>query len=58
MVDLITLWYVFAVIAAVMFILFMAVVGFSFWTSFVWKEFMKMDDDNLEKKEKEIYYDD
>ena len=60
MVDwmLVSLWYVLPVIATVMFVLFMAFVGFSFWTSFVWNEFMKMDDDNLEKKEKEIYYDD
>ena len=54
---LVSLWYVLPVIATVMFVLFMAFVGFSFWTSFVWNEFMKMDDDNLEKKEKEIYYD-
>ena len=51
------LWYVFVMVATIMFFLFMAFVGFSFWTSFVWNEFMKMDDDNLEKKEKEIYYD-
>ena len=59
MVDwmLVSLWYVLPVIATVMFVLFMAFIGFCFWTSFVWNEFMKMDDDNLEKKEKEIYND-
>ena len=59
MVDLmlVTLWYVFVVIAALMFILFMAFAGFCFWTSFVWSEYIMMDDDNLEKKEKETYND-
>ena len=59
MVDLmlVTLWYVFVVIAALMFILFMAFMGFCFWTSFVWSEYIMMDDDNLEKKEKETYND-
>ena len=47
----------FMVIAALMFILFMAFVGFCFWTSFVWSEYIMMDDDNLEKKEKETYND-
>ena len=54
MVDLmlVTLWYVFVVIAALMFILFMAFVGFCFWTSFVWNEYITMDDNNLKKKGK------
>ena len=47
---LVTLWYVFVVIAALMFILFMAFVGFCFWTSFVWNEYITMDDNNLKKK--------
>ena len=54
MVDLIlvSLWYVFVVIATVMFILFMAFVGFCFWTFFFWNEYLKMDDDNLKKNYK------
>ena len=47
---LVILWYVFMVSAAVMFILFMAFVGVCFWTSFVWNEYMKMDDNDLKKK--------
>ena len=59
MVDwiIVTLWYIFVAIATGMFFLFMTFVGFCFWTFFVWNEYMKMDDDNLEKKEKEIYND-
>ena len=53
-----TLWYIFVAIATGMFVLFMAFVGFCFWTFFVWDEYMKMDDDNLKKlDEKEIYND-
>ena len=53
MVDwiIVTLWYVFVTIAAVMFFLFMAFVGFCFWTSYVWNEYMKRDDNNLKEKE-------
>ena len=54
---MITLWFIFAGIAAVIFVLFVTFIGFSFWTFFVWNEYMKMDDDNLEKKEREIYND-
>ena len=55
---MVTLWYIFVVIATGMFVLFMAFVGFCFWTFFVWDEYMKMDDDNLKKlDEKEIYND-
>jgi hypothetical protein len=36
-------------IAAVMFFLFMAFVGFCFWTAFVWNEYIKMDN-NLEEE--------
>ena len=59
MVDwiMITLWFIFAGIAAVIFVLFVTFIGFSFWTFFVWNEYMKMDDDNLEKNEREIYND-
>ena len=51
MVDwiIVTLWYVFVMTAAVMFFLFMAFVGFCFWTSFVWNEYIKMDN-NLEEE--------
>ena len=54
---MVTLWYVFVAIATGIFVLFMAFMGFCFWTFFVWDEYMKMDDDNLEKKEREIYND-
>ena len=47
---MVTLWYVFVTIATGMFVIFMAFMGFCFWTSFVWNEYMKMDDNNLEKK--------
>jgi len=57
MVDwiMVTLWYIFVAIATGMFVLFMAFMGFCFWTSFVWNEYMKMDgafDDNLENQGK------
>ena len=45
-----SLMYILVSIATVMFIMFIAFIGFCFWTSFVWNEYMKMDDDNLEKR--------
>jgi len=54
---LVSLWHIFVVIAVVMFVLFMAFMGFCFWTSFVWGEYITMDDNNLKKKEKEPYND-
>jgi len=52
MVDwiMVTLWYVFVVVATIIFFLFMTFMGFCFWTAFVWNEYIKMDDDNLEKE--------
>ena len=49
---MVTLWYIFVAIATGMFILFMSFIGFCFWTLFVWNEYMKMDDNDLEKKGK------
>ena len=49
---LVSLWYVFVVIATVTFVMIMAFMGFCFWTSFVWNEYMKMDDNDLKKKGK------
>ena len=51
MVDwvLVVLWYVFVMVATIMFFLFMTFMGFCFWTSFVWNEYIKMDN-NLEKE--------
>ena len=46
---LVILWYVFVMTAAIIFFLFMTVIGFCFWTFFVWNEYIKMDD-NLEKE--------
>ena len=45
------LWYVFVAIATGMFVVFMAFVGFCFWTSYVWNEYMKRDDNNLKEKD-------
>ena len=47
---LVTLWYVFVAIATGMFVIFMAFMGFCFWTSFVWNEYIMLDDNNLEKE--------
>ena len=47
---LVILWYVFVMTAAIIFFLFMTFMGFCFWTAFVWNEYIKMDDDNLEKE--------
>ena len=47
---LVILWYVFVMTAAIIFFLFMTVIGFCFWTSYVWNEYMKMDDNNLKEK--------
>ena len=44
------LWYVFVMVATIMFFLFMTFMGFCFWTFFVWNEYIKMDDNNLEKE--------
>ena len=54
MVDwiIVTLWYIFVAIATVMFLMFITFIWFCFWTSFVWNEYMKMDDNDLEKKGK------
>ena len=49
---LVILWYVFMMTAAIIFFLFMTFMGFCFWTFFVWDEYMKMDDNDLEKKGK------
>ena len=46
------LWYVFVMIATIIFFLVGTFVGFCFWTFFVWDEYMKMDDNDLEKKGK------
>ena len=46
------LMYILVGIASVIFVLFMIIIGFSFWAFFVWNEYMKMDDNNLEKKGK------
>ena len=43
------LWYVFVMVATIMFFLFMTFMGFCFWTLFVWNEYIKMDD-NLEEE--------
>ena len=43
------LWYVFVMIATIIFFLFMTFMGFCFWTLFVWNEYIKMDN-NLEKE--------
>ena len=52
MVDwvLVVLWYIFVMVATIMFFLFMTFMGFCFWTFFVWNEYIKMDDNNLEKE--------
>ena len=47
---LVILWYVFMMIATIIFFLVGTFVGFCFWTAFVWNEYIKMDDDNLEKE--------
>ena len=47
---LVILWYVFVAIATGMFVLFMSFLGFCFWTSFVWNEYIMLDDNNLEKE--------
>ena len=44
------LWYVFVMVATIMFFLFMTFMGFCFWTLFTWNEYMKRDDNNLEKE--------
>ena len=46
---LVILWYVFVMVATIMFFLFMTFMGFCFWTSFVWNEYIKMDN-NLEEE--------
>ena len=38
------LLYILMGISVGMIVLFMAIIGFSFWTSFIWNEYMKMDD--------------
>ena len=48
---LVILWYVFIMTAAIIFFLFMTVIGFCFWTLFTWNEYMKRDDNNLKEKE-------
>ena len=52
MVDwiIVTLWYIFVAIATGMFLMFITFIWFCFWTFFVWNEYMKMDDNNLEKE--------
>ena len=51
MVDwiIVTLWYVFVMVATIIFFLFMTFIGFCFWTAFVWNEYIKMDN-NLEEE--------
>ena len=51
MVDwvLVVLWYVFVMVATIIFFLFMTFMGFCFWTLFVWNEYIKMDN-NLEEE--------
>ena len=44
------LMYILAGIASGIFVLFMIIIGFSFWTLFVWNEYMKMDDNNLKNE--------
>ena len=46
---LVILWYVFVMVATIIFFLFMTFMGFCFWTLFVWNEYIKMDD-NLEEE--------
>ena len=48
---LVILWYVFVMVATIIFFLFMTVIGFCFWTLFTWNEYMKRDDNNLKEKE-------
>ena len=54
MVDwiIVTLWYIFVAIATGMFLMFITFIWFCFWTFFVWNEYMKIDDNDLEKKGK------
>ena len=48
---LVILWYVFVMVATIIFFLFMTVIGFCFWTLFTCNEYMKRDDNNLKEKE-------
>jgi hypothetical protein len=41
------LMYILVGIASGMFVLFMIIIGLSFWIFFVWNEYMKMDDNDL-----------